>query len=165
MSTISGPVWQQTGMTKYSGLASGESGRSIDLLAHSTDSAHIAPTRMSGVSYNFRTWSSCQIIIVSSTGVDPTRHDDEGVRDEHEVVQPGEERAVLKHLVDEWDDVLLEQQVAPDADRRSAGVRLGHPGTLVRRPHQPGSGSAHAASRTAPPLDLSVDYVRVACRP
>ena len=50
---------------------------------------------------------------------DPARHDDEGVRDEHEMVQPREERAVLEDLADERVDVLLERQFDPDADGRS----------------------------------------------
>ena len=36
-----GPGPQQIGMAKSSGLARGPSGRSIDLLAHSTSSAHM----------------------------------------------------------------------------------------------------------------------------
>ena len=77
------------------------------------------------MSCSFRTWSSCQIIIVSSTVPIPPGHDDEGVRDEHEVVQPGEERAVLEDLADERVDVLLEGQVDPDADGRPVEVRPG----------------------------------------
>ena len=46
-------------MARSSGLASEPSGPSIDLLAHSTSSARIVPTRMGGVSYSLWTWSNC----------------------------------------------------------------------------------------------------------
>ena len=42
-------------------------------------------------------------------GADASRGDDEGVRGDHEVVQPGEERLVLERLLDEGIDVLLER--------------------------------------------------------
>ena len=46
---------------------------------------------------------------------DPAGHDDEGIRDKHEMVQSREKRTVLEHLTDERVDLLLEGQVDADA--------------------------------------------------
>ena len=93
-------------------------------VAQSTSPGHIGPTKISGVSCRCRTWSSCQIIIISSTVPMPPGRDDEGVGHEDEVVQAGEERPVLERLLDERVHLLLERQFHPDADglRRLGGA-------------------------------------------
>ena len=69
---------------------------------------------------------------------DPAGRDDEGVRDQDEVVQPGEERLVLERLVDERIHVLLERQIDANAD----GLLVARPGrragAFVGGLHQPG---------------------------
>ena len=90
---------------------------------------------------------------------DAARHDDEGVRDEHEVVQAREEGAVLEDLPDEGIDLLLEGQIDADTDRvvparravrapsLAACINPGPPPvTMV----QPICVSSAASSRTAP---------------
>ncbi len=49
-------------------------------------------------------------------GANTPGHDDEGIRDEHEVVQPGKERPVLVDLADERVNVLLKRQGNADSD-------------------------------------------------
>ena len=113
------------------------------------------------MSCSCRTWRSCQTIIVSSTVPIPPGHDDEGVGDEHEVVQPGEERLVLEDLADERVDVLLERQVDPDADRAPVAVRPGQPGPLVRRLHQAGAAAGDDVAAQAGQLRGQVADGRV----
>jgi hypothetical protein len=79
--------------------------------------------------------------------------------EDHEVVQPGEERPVLEGLLDERIDVLLERQVDADAQRPfpHAGARR----PLVGRLHQsrPAAGddvAPHLGKRGGGALDLVV---------
>ena len=66
MSRISGPAGSRSGSRSPRGWPGGL--RAQHRLPGPFDQlGHIAPARMSGVSYSFRTWRSCQIIIVSST--------------------------------------------------------------------------------------------------
>ena len=160
-SRTSGPVWQQIGMARSSVLASRLVG---------------AKHRIPGPFDRFRPHCTDQderrVVELTDLeqlpdhhglqhGADPTRYDDEGIRDQHEVVQPGERRSVLKDLADEWVNVLLERQVDPDADGRSVGVRPGHPGPLVARLHQPRSAAGHDVAAQARQLRGKVADTRV----
>ena len=100
MSRTSGPVRQQIGMAKSSGLASGHRGAA----STSWPIRPARPTSRRPGSAGCRAASDLEQLPDHHRlqhRADPARHDDEGVRDEHEVVQPGEERAVLEDLADE----------------------------------------------------------------
>ena len=74
----------------------------------------------------------------------PPGGDDEGIRGEHEVMQPGEERLVLEGLLDERIGLLLEGQLDPDAEL----LRLALTGSL-------GPSLAACISPGPPPVTMS----------
>ena len=90
------------------------------------------------MSCSFRTWRSCQTIIVSSTVPIPPGTTTKASETSTKWCSREKNVRCSKTSLDERVDVLLERQVDPDADGGPVGARAGRAGPLVRGLHQTG---------------------------
>ena len=116
---------------------------------------------MSGVSYSFRTWRSCQIIMVSSTVPMPPGTTTKASETSTKWCSREKNVRCSKTWPTNGLTSCSNGELDADADGRSLGVRTGHAGPLVRRLHEPGAAAGDDVAAQARQLRRQVPDGRI----